>query len=87
VALPAGVATLTYAASFDHPLWGEDWSIYGETAGGWDPAGGPVVGVDGGFKYFWNDDTQVMLAAGTDALHPGSAYYVTTNLSHRFGKY
>jgi hypothetical protein len=84
---PGSGPTLTYAASFDHPLWGEDWSVYAEAAGGYDPTGGLGVNVDGGFKYFLDDDSQVMLAAGTDAKAPGSTYYVTTNWSHRFGKY
>lgn len=83
---PASGPSLTYAASFDHPLWGDDWSIYAEAAGAYDPTSGPGVNVDGGFKYFVNDDTQVMLAAGMDVKSPGT-YYVTTNYSHRFGKY
>ena len=84
---PSSGAKLTYAASFAHRLFAPEWAIYGEVAGDWSPSGGLGVGVDGGFKYRIGDDAQVMLAAGTDAMAPGSTYYVTTNLSYRFQKY
>ncbi|MDB5096403.1 MAG: putative MetA-pathway of phenol degradation [Cyanobacteria bacterium RYN_339] len=84
---PSSGPALTYAASVGHKLYGDNWAIYGEVAGGYDPTNSLGANVDGGVKYRVDDDTQVMLAAGTDALKPGTTYYVTTNYSHRWGKY
>jgi hypothetical protein len=84
---PTAGPRMTYSASVAHRLWGLDWAIYGELAGDYSPASGLGAGLDGGVKYRIGDDTQVMLAAGTDAFKPGDTYFVTTNLSYRFKKY
>lgn len=77
----------TWAASVGHRLWSLEWAGYGEVEGDWSAGAGARVGVDGGIKRRFGDDDQLMLAVGTDALAPGTTYWVTTNWSHRFGSY